>query len=130
MCLELVAIPAHPGRVSAKALSEMSGLTVTKSDRPVTDAFHFARGRGCSCSLLADEVDWSKPTWALDPQVVEGLAKAVELLADRAQGLTFQAIWIGDTAETTERVPLKQLLRDIRGNTIRNKHVYKVGKAG
>ena len=130
MCLELVAIPAHPGRVSAKALSEVSGLTVTKSNRPVTNAFHFARGRGCSCSLLTDEADWAKPTWTLDPQVLEGLARAVELLAARADGLTFQALWIGDTPETTDRVPLKQLLRDIRGNAVRNKHVYTIGKAG
>jgi len=62
--------------------------------------------------------------------VLEGLAKAVELISERARGLAFQALWIGDKPESEDRVPLKQLLRDIRGNTIRNKHVYLVGKAG
>jgi hypothetical protein len=130
MCLELVVIPAAEGEISADTLAKVSGLTVTKSKRPTRGAFHFSRERGCSCSLLTDATDWTKPTWALEPQVLEGLAKAVELIADRAKGLAFQALWIGDKPESEERVPLKQLLRDIRGNTIRNKHVYLVGKAG
>jgi len=128
MCFELVVIPAEPDQISARTLSVVSGLTVTQSHRPVENSFHFARGRGCSCSLLADEADWNHPTWILDPQTLEGLAKAVEAIADRASGLTFQAIWIGETAETEGRVRLKELLRDIRSNAIRNKHVYRVGK--
>ena len=130
MCLELVAVPAEPSQVSARALADASGLTVTKSDRPMGNAFHFGRGPGCSCSLLTDEADWSHPVWSLDPQVLEGLARAVELIVERAKGVRFQALWIGEGPDTQERVPLKELLRDIRGNAIRNKHVYLVGGAG
>jgi hypothetical protein len=126
MCLELVAIPAEPNQVSAQALADASGLTVTKSPKNI---FHFSREPGCSCSLLSDDADWSHPIWAMDPEVLDGLAKAVELIADRAHGLRFQALWIGEAADTQDRLPLGQLLRDIRGNAIRNKHVYLVGKA-
>jgi hypothetical protein len=66
----------------------------------------------------------------LDPPVLEGLAKAVELIADRAKGVRFQALWVGETPETQGPVSLKELLRAIRGNAVRNKHVYLVGGAG
>jgi hypothetical protein len=129
MCLEVVAVPAEPDQVSARALADVSGLTVTKSHRSLRNAFHFSREPGCSCSLLADEADWNDPVWAMAPQVLEGLAKAVELIADRAKGVRLQAIWIGEAPATQDRVPLGELLRAIRGNAIRNKHVYLVGKA-
>ena len=129
MCLELVVVPNESDAVSARALSEISGLSVTKGLPQMASAFHFAREPGCSCSLLSDDADWNSPTWILDPGVLEGLASAVELVAARAKGLTFEALWIGDSAETSERVPLKRLLRDIRSNAIKNKHRYLVGTA-
>jgi hypothetical protein len=128
--LELVAIPAETGKVGAQTLAEVSGLSVSKSNRPLKGGFQFSRTRGCSCSLLADKADWSHPVWVLAPDVLEGLARAVELIADRAKGVRLQAIWIGDVPETQEWVPLKELLRAIRGNAIRNKHAYLVGRAG
>lgn len=129
MCLEVVAVPAEPGQVSAEALSEISGLTITRTALPLKNAFHFARGKGCSCSLLADSADPGTATWAFDRGVLDGLVNALTLLADRAKGLTFQAIWIGEAPEMRERVPLNDLLLAIRGNAIRNKHVYLVGNA-
>ena len=130
MCLELIVVPAASGLVSAEALSKVSGLTVAKEHHPVPNSFHFSRGGGCACSLLSDAADWDKPTWDLAPQVLTGLAAAVELLHERVGGFTLQATWIGDKAETTERVPVKQLVRDILANAVRNKVVYRVGKAG
>jgi hypothetical protein len=130
MCLELVAIPDEAGLVSADALSKVSGLTVTKSHHPCAGSLHFSRGGGCACSLLSDNADWNNPTWDLDPQVLDGLAKAVTLLGERVSGFVFQAIWMGDEPETTDRVRLEQLLRDIRANAVRNKHVYRIGRAG
>jgi len=130
MCLELIAIPTDECRISAEALSKVSGLTVTRESRTARGAFKFSREPGCSCSLLSDDADWNNPTWALEPEVLEGLAKAVEAMAERAKGLSFQAIWIGDRPATRERVQLKQWLRDIRGNAVKNKHVYLVGGAG
>jgi len=130
MCLELVAIPAEASQLSTRAVADASGLTVTSSDRPSKGALQFGQDRGCSCSLLADEADWSHPVWALDPRVLEGLARAVEFIAGRAKGVRFQALWVGETAESHERISLEELLRTIRANAVRNKHVYLVGGAG
>lgn len=129
-CVEIVAIPAEPGQLSAQALSDVSGLNVTHSARPVRNAFYFARGKGCSCSLLRDDANPASPTWALDRRVLDGLANAVTLLAERANGLTFQALGVGDGPTSREQVTLGDLLRDIRSNAIKNKFVYVIGKAG
>ena len=129
MCLELTVVPSVTGAVSADTLSELSGRTVTKSMTHVATAFYFAREPGCSCSMLGDDADWDSSTWAFDPAVLEGLARAVKEVAARAKGLTFEALWMGYPFETQEHVPLKQLLRDIRSNAIKNKHRYVVGSA-
>jgi hypothetical protein len=129
MCFELIAIPGVAGKVSARALASVSGLTVTKSDRPFKSTFHFSREPGCSCSLLSDEAEMDAPAWLLAPAVLEGLAAGVELLATRAGGVRLQAVWMGESVRAEERIPLKQLLRLIRGNAVGNWHAYLVGSA-
>jgi hypothetical protein len=128
MCVEIYAVPAERGKVSARILSEHSGLTVTKA-RSGSGAFCFSRDKGCGCSLLGQDADWRQPMWKLEPEVLESLAKALELLDREAGGLTFQAIWMGDRPETESRTPLKDLVKAVRANEIRNKHVYKCGRA-
>jgi hypothetical protein len=127
MCIEVFAVAAETGKISARRLSEVSGLVVTKKNRPMNDALHFSREPGCSCSLLSDAADPDGTTWALEPDVLEGLAKALSVIHSEAGGVTFQALWIGDTIATEERVPLKGLLRDVRANKVKNRHAYKVG---
>jgi hypothetical protein len=129
VCLEIVAIPGVAGKVSARALASVSGLTVTKADRALAGAFRFGREPGCSCSLLADEADWNAPVWALEPTVLEGLATAVELLATRAGGVRFQALWLGESLRSEGRIQLKELLRQIRRNNVWNRHAYLVGRS-
>ena len=129
MCLELTVVPTVTGSVSADTLSELSGLSVTKGMPHMATAFHFAREPGCSCSLLSDDADWESSTWAFDPAILDGLARAVQEVAVRAKGLTFEALWMGYPFETQEHVPLKRLLGDIRSNAIKNKHRYVVGSA-
>jgi hypothetical protein len=90
---------------------------------------HFSRNGGCSCSMMADSADWHAPVWALEPETLEGLACALRLLAEEADGFSLQAIWIGDVPESTSTVSLSELLNDVRGNRIKNKHVYLVGRA-
>lgn len=128
MCLEVIAVAGTPEKVSAQRLSTLSGLCVRKANRPVKGALHFSLEPGCSCSLLDASADWTQPTWRFSSDVLEGLAKAVATLADEAGGLQFQAIWMGEEPETEGQAPLKELLRDIRANRIKNKHVYRVGR--
>ena len=130
MCIEVYAIAAEPDKVSARRLSEVSGLRVRKRDRPFADSLHFSRESGCSCSLLGDDADWGAATWEFVPEVLDGIAKALETLHSEAKGFTFRAIWMGDEPKTEAHVQLKDVLRDVRANKIKNKHVYKVGRAG
>ena len=128
MCLELYAVPATEGHIGAERLARVSGLRVRKHHSPGAGAFHFSRDGGCSCSLMTDAADWKAPVWALAPDVLAGLAAALQLLHEEAGGFTFQATWIGDTPEAQERVALRDVLNDVRENRVKNKFVYVVGK--
>ena len=77
---------------------------------------------------MTDDADWNAPAWALEPDVLTGLVVALQLLHDEADGFMFQALWVGDQAETRERVALRDVLKDVRENRVKNKHVYLVGK--
>ena len=128
MCLELYAVPAEHGLVSAQRLSRASGLHVEKVSKPVKGAFWFSVDGGCSCSLMAEDADWNEPTWKLQPSVLERLAAAIQLLADEANSFSFQALWAGDRPKSESRVSVRELLRDVRANAVRNGHVYIVGR--
>lgn len=103
----MLAVPYLPGKVDARRLSDVSGLCVTKQHLPEGDAFHFARLSGCSCSLLQSNVDVHDATWQLEPDVLAGLARALKLLATQAQGMRFQAVWMGEEVNSEAPVPLK-----------------------
>ncbi len=126
MCLELYAVPALQNKVSAERLARISGLWVKKVRKPIKGAFLFSREGGCSCSLMAEDADWNDPIWALEPEVLPGLSAALELLGREAGGFTFRALWIGDDAESESRIPLSEMLDDVRNNRIKNKHTYDV----
>lgn len=128
MCLELYAVPAVAERVSAERLERVSGLRVRKQRRPVDGALHFSRDGGCSCSLMADDADWNASEWALEPSILTGLAAAIQVIYDEAGGFTLQAVWIGDEPNARERVALRDVLKDVRANRVKNKFVYVVGK--
>jgi hypothetical protein len=77
---------------------------------------------------MSADADLNAQTWSFDPKVLNGLANALRVLNDEADGFTFQAIWIGDDPETRGRVPFGDVIADVLNNRIRNKHVYLVGK--
>src|SRR5688572_12017734 len=125
MCLQVFALPAVANKVSAERLSTVSGLRVEKRNGEL----HISVDGGCSCSLMSDNADWNAPVWALEPQVLDGLARVLRLLAEEAGGFAFQALWIGDEPMTRSRSPLTEVLSDVQQNQVRNKHVYLVGES-
>lgn len=129
MCLEVFAIPAQENRVSAQRLSEVSGLRVEKLKCSHKGALSFSRDGGCSCSLMSDDADWNKPVWDLEPEILEPLAKALQILGEESGGFSLQAIWIGDSPETKSEITLTEILQVVRNNQIRNKHIYMVKAA-
>jgi hypothetical protein len=127
MCLEVHLVPGSPEKVSVERLSEASGLRIAKTT--VGNRLHMSLDGGCSCSLLSNGADWNNPIWDFEASVRPRIAKALELLAEEADGFTFQALWIGDSVETTEHVPLRKVVADVLENQVKNKHLYIVGKA-
>lgn len=126
MCLQAYAIPAQENKVSAQRLTKLSGLRVEKQNKPYKGALWFSRDGGCSCSLMSDNADWNEPVWELEPEILEPLAKALQVLGEEAGGFTFQAIWMGDKPETSSESTLPEILKEIRNNQVKNKHVYRV----
>ncbi len=126
MCLEFYVIPTTQNKVSAERVARASGLSVKKVNKPIKGALHFSRGGGCSCSLLSDNAGWSKPVWSLESEILEGLSSALEVLGKEAGGFTLRALWIGDDVETESELSLSEMLDEIRGNRVRNRHTYKV----
>lgn len=124
MCIQIYAVPAVENRVSADRLSRVSGLSVKKVRRPVKGAFSFSRDGGCSCSLLAETADWGEPVWALVPEILDGLAVALQVLGKEAGGFTFLALWMGDKAETKSEISLSEMLKEVRNNQVKNWHTY------
>ncbi len=129
MCLQLFALPAQSGKVSARRLAAVSGLSVAKLNEPLPGAMWFSVDGGCSCSLMSDDASFDDLVWDLKPDVLDGLVAAVELLAREAKGLAFYAYWAGEDPGSAHRVKVRELLNDIRSNRVRNKYVYLVGRA-
>ncbi|WP_282000295.1 hypothetical protein [Geotalea uraniireducens] len=75
---------------------------------------------------MSDNADWNEPVWELEPEILEPLAKALQVLGEEAGGFTFQAIWMGDKPETSSESTLPEILKEIRNNQVKNKHVYRV----
>jgi len=127
MCLEVYAV-ATANRVGDERLAKVSGLWVKKRNKPTKGAFYFSKDGGCSYSLMAESADWNNPIWDLAPEILDGLSKAIQLLGEESDGFTFQALWIGDKAESKAKISLQDLLTDIKTNKVKNKHIYVVGK--
>jgi len=75
---------------------------------------------------MSDDADWNHDTWSLRPDVLSGLATALQRLAEETDGFTFQALWVNDIPLTQGDVSLFELLDDVRENHVKNKHVYRV----
>ena len=125
MCLQAKAVPNIPNKVSARRLSEASGLRVTKAG----EELWFSETPGCSCSLLTDHADFSASTWNFRADLLDNLATAFAVLGKEASGFTFEALWAGDEIESEGKTSLRDFLKDVRSNNVRNGHRYIVGRA-
>jgi hypothetical protein len=129
MCLEIIAriSPESRGRVSARRLSEVSRLRVSKTKHGGEPALHFSVGGGCSCGFLSESAEFDSPVWSLDPAHLPALAEAVALLGSEARPFTFLAHWLdGELPAGTLEVRLPALIKEIRLNQVRNNVVYLV----
>lgn len=130
MCLEIIA-QIHEGkrdRVTAKRLSELSGLHVSEVTYDKNPALHFSVNGGCSCDFLDDNADWDSPVWLLLADELPPLEKAISVIGKESKEFRFLAHWLdGEAPKETLTTNLKSLLRDIRSNQIKNNVMYLIG---
>src|SRR5215218_7675873 len=97
MCLELwVEVDASQGLQLEAAARKVSGQTIQVAI-PHSSPWPWARqrparaylsdGRGCACGLLADDADWDAEAWSMRPDILEPLARTVEVLLNEGLGV-------------------------------------------
>ena len=135
MCLMLVASSAPNGRedLNRAALDAAeTGLRV-ELDRP--SRWSWPRYRpvraaiseegGCACSLLSDEADWNADVWAMRPEILEPLARTLEILAQNGPlNLAIEAVWVGEKARKTTQVTPSELAQLVRSNGLGTRTKY------
>jgi len=127
MCLYLVAeiFPDAPAKVSARRLSEVSGLRIKKLKSAEKEVLHFSTDGSCSCGFLAEDFKIAAPVWKLNDVYVPALVTAIELLSNVTKHFMLTCNWLGEDFEETEvNVKLEELVQEIMSNGIRNSVSY------
>ena len=84
----------------------------------------------CACSLLADDADWNAAVWAMRPDVLEPLGRALEVLATQGPSvLAVQALWLGEGSREEVRVSASELANLAKRSQIGTRTRYLVERA-
>ena len=127
MCLEITATiaPDAKARISAKRLSELSGLRVASCKIDGLPALHFSVTGGCSCEFLSDDAEFESETWALASEHLPALALAVSILAKETGRFSFVARWLnGERHRRTEKIRGAKLVKLVTENRVGNNVLY------
>lgn len=127
MCLDITATiaPDAKARISAKRLSELSGLRIASHKNDGLPALHFSVTGGCSCEFLSDNADFESETWALDADHLPALALAVSILAKETGRFSFIARWLtGERPRRMEKIRTVKLVKLVTENRVGNNVLY------
>ena len=82
---------------------------------------------GCACSLLSDQADWNADTWAMRPEILEQLARTLQILVEEGPpNLSVQALWVGETPGETVRVTTATLVTLARSSGLGTRTRYEL----
>jgi hypothetical protein len=82
---------------------------------------------GCACSLLSDDADWNAEDWAFRDDVLDRLAGTLHrLVASVKDGVTVEALWIGDNVKETRSISAVDLVELARTNRLGTHTRYEV----
>jgi len=88
-----------------------------------------SEGGGCACSLLSDQADWDADTWAMRPEILEQLARTLQILGeDGPPNLSVQALWVGETPGETVRVTTATLVTLARSSRLGTRTRYELSR--
>jgi hypothetical protein len=96
MCLEVIATiaPNAKARISARRLSELSGLTISSCRFEEKPGLHFSVSGGCSCEFLSDDAEFEAASWSLAAAHLAALTKAVAALSSECEHFSLVAHWL------------------------------------
>ena len=78
---------------------------------------------------LTDDADWNAEFWDFDAEYLQAYSKKLErMFSLSANGIEFQALWVGDKPTTTRNLSLEEFLEAVRNNKIGTKTKYIVRK--
>ena len=90
----------------------------TPDTRPAT----ISEKGGCACSLLSDDADWDADFWAMRPEILEQLARTLQIVVDEdSRRLTVEVLWVGETPRQTARVTAAELVALTRSSRLGTK---------
>jgi hypothetical protein len=127
VCLEIIATiaPDAKARISAKRLSELSGLRVASCKFDGLSALHFSVTGGCSCEFLSGNAEFESETWVLASDHLPALAQALSILAKETRRFSFIARWMtGERQRRTEKIRSAQLVKLVTENRVGNNVLY------
>jgi hypothetical protein len=85
---------------------------------------------GCACGLLSDEADWNADFWAMRPEILEPLARTLQILIDQGPPhLTVAAAWLVTESRQTVNVTAAELVALARSSRLGTRTNYEVTKA-
>ena len=137
MCLILtVAAPSGEREELAEAASKAAaaGLRVEMEHSPRWPWARQSPARaviseqgGCACSLLSDDADWNADAWAMRPEILEQLARTLQILADEGPpNLSVEALWVGEAPSETARVTPSELADLARSSRLGTRTRYEL----
>jgi len=87
-------------------------------------------GGGCACGLLSDDADWSSESWRMRPDIVEPLARTLEVLLQHGPGrVALEAFWAGDRPHREVRLASNEMGAIVRGKGLGTKVRYIIERA-
>lgn len=137
MCMILTVSAPAKDREKIEAVSRQLGADGLRVDVEHLSRWPWARERpvraviseagGCACSLLSDDADWNAEVWAFRHDVLDTLAATLQsLAASVTDGVTVEALWIGDTVNETRSVSTADLVELARTNRLGTHTRYEV----
>ena len=137
MCLMLIATAKAAEREKLEQAARQAAASGLRIEMEHPHRWSWARGTaaratiseegGCACSLLTDDADWNADAWAMRPEILERLARTLQILADEGpSSLCVEALWIGETPNQTARVTASELATLARSSRLGTRTKYEI----
>jgi hypothetical protein len=137
MCLMLVASTEAPAREKLADAARKASATALRVEMEHAPRWPWARETparatiseegGCACSLLSDDADWNADAWVMRPEILEQLARTLEILSDEGPpNLFVEALWLGEAPSVTTSVTRSELVELARSSRLGTRTRYEL----